>query len=368
MLEVILLTVMALLTAHYVHFITRVRVGLLNLRPSPRSEDEPAVSVVVAARNEERRIARCLDALSRLDYPADRLEVVVVDDGSSDGTAASARAYERREPLVRVLSSDAHGTNKPQGKAAALTVGIAGARGEIILTTDADCVVAPSWARVMVSFFAPSVSMVAGPVLENAGGSFFGKMESLEFLGLVTTGAGLIGAGRPIICNGANLGYRRAAFEAVGGFGGANDDEALMNRIVHRNIGRIVFAADRGAVVETESDNSAWKFFWQRVRWAAKRGHYEDRSIVVTLVLLYLFFLSVLLSVAAIPTEPLLAIPVLVVYGGKLTTDWATLRAGAALFGSEVPALPFIVAELLHVPYIVVAAALGQFVPLQWKK
>ena len=178
-------------------------------------------------------------------------------------------------------------------KPLAIAKGITQAAGEIILTTDADCIAPPRWIEIMVNHFEENVAFVAGPVAEQTSRNFFSKLEQLEFLGLITTAAGLIGSGRPIICNGANLAYRKSAFISVGGFGdngSSNDDESLMNRMVHRNIGKIVFAPESDAVITTRSSNTITSFLRQRIRWANKRGHYEDKSILIyTCLFIFIF-------------------------------------------------------------------------------
>jgi len=141
----------------------------------------------------------------------------------------------------------------------------------------------------------------------------------------------------------------------------------LMNRMVQRNIGRIVFAPESDAVITTQSSNTMISFLQQRIRWANKRGHYEDKSILITLVSLYLFFLSLVLTVLLIPLEQQLLLPVIVAFGGKVIVDYFTLRSGARLFLQRVPIFHFLIAEVLHVPYIVIAAAIGQISSMQWK-
>jgi cellulose synthase/poly-beta-1,6-N-acetylglucosamine synthase-like glycosyltransferase len=222
----------------------------------------------------------------------------------------------------------------------------------------------------MVNHFEEGVVFVAGPVAERDSNTFFAKMEQLEFLGLITTAAGLIGSGRPIICNGANLAYRKDAFATIDGFSAqssSNDDESLMNKMVHRKIGRVVFAPEADAVVTTNSSNTIKTFFRQRIRWANKRGHYEDKSILFTLFGLYLFFASMLMTMVLLFREPKLALPLSVGFCGKILADYFTLHSGARLFRLRIPFFHFLIAEFLHVPYIVIAAAIGQVASMRWK-
>jgi len=113
------------------------------------------VSVVIPAYNEERYLERCLAAQARQTYPADRFEVVVVDNGSTDATAEIAHRFG-----VRVVSEPR------KGVARARQAGFGAARGEIIASTDADTVVPSFWvARIVAHFQAdPALGGVYGPI------------------------------------------------------------------------------------------------------------------------------------------------------------------------------------------------------------
>ena len=118
----------------------------------------------------------------------------------------------------------------------AIRYGIEQSIGDIIVTTDADCIYADDWLSSLVSNFEDSVGFVSGPVEFKDNGNVFSKLQKLEFAGLIFTGAGLIGAGKPTICNAANIAYRKKAFDEVNGFEydmdlSSGDDELLMQKI-----------------------------------------------------------------------------------------------------------------------------------------
>jgi cellulose synthase/poly-beta-1,6-N-acetylglucosamine synthase-like glycosyltransferase len=370
MIEIITLGVLSLSSAYYVYFITRVHIGMLSLRYAQPKNIKPYISVVVAARNEEKDIESCLQSLLKQTYPTNSYEIIIVDDGSTDKTASIVKSFSERFNNIHLLSLMFDSEQKIGRKPIALAKGIAQASGKIILTTDADCIVPPKWIEIMANHFEEGVVFVAGPVAERDAITFFAKMEQLEFLGLITTAAGLIASGRPIICNGANLAYRKDAFTAIDGFNtesSSNDDESLMNKMVHRKIGKVVFAPEADAVVTTNSSNTISTFLRQRIRWANKRGHYEDKSILFTLFGLYLFFASMLMTMVLLFREPQLALPLSVGFCGKILVDYFTLRSGARLFRQRIPIFHFLIAEFLHVPYIVIAAAIGQIASMRWK-
>jgi cellulose synthase/poly-beta-1,6-N-acetylglucosamine synthase-like glycosyltransferase len=116
------------------------------------------VSVVMAVHNEEKVLARKLRNLEDLDYPSNRYEIVVVSDGSTDGTNEILRNHAN--PRLRVLISPQH-----EGKALALNRGVQAARGEIVVFTDARQVIAPDAVRHLVADLAdPSVGCVSGDI------------------------------------------------------------------------------------------------------------------------------------------------------------------------------------------------------------
>lgn len=123
----------------------------------------PDVTIVIAVDNGATTIAACVSSLLAVRYPRERLEVVVVDNGSTDGTLERLRAFGDD---IRVLHEPTRGAS------AARNCGIRGARGELIAFTDADCVVEPGWLAALVAPLGDSlVGVVGGPILSRAGGN-----------------------------------------------------------------------------------------------------------------------------------------------------------------------------------------------------
>jgi biofilm PGA synthesis N-glycosyltransferase PgaC len=367
----ILLTLLLASLAYYLSFLFTVWRGLKHRESSQPTGHSGFVSVIVPARNEEENIRACLEGLLDQDYPEAAYEVVVIDDHSTDRTPQLAREIAeglRSERLSVVSLGDA---NISGGKPGAISHGVRRARGDLILCTDADCIPPRGWISSMVRQFSPGIAFVAGPVLEEPSHSLLSKLQSLEFMGLITTAAGLIEARRPIVCNGANVAYRKSAFEAVDGYGdngGTCDDETLMQRIAARKLGRIAFNHDPGAIVVTSTPRSIREFWTQRKRWAAKRGHYENKAILIRLILLYSLFPLLLAAVIASAFEPRFWVAVAACFVVKTSADYITLREGARMLRQRVSLHQFLIAELLHVPYIAFAGLIGQFGPIRWKE
>ncbi len=355
---------------YYFYFLFRILRGLQKLAFSSPEAENHAVTVIVAARNEEETIENSLRSILAQDYPAHLVEVIVVDDSSTDATVERARRMALKDSRLRILELPPHDSDLGGRKPLAIAKGVNAAQGDIILTTDADCTVKRTWIRSMSGCFGSDTAFVAGPVLEEGGKGFVSEISKVEFLGLITTAAGLIGNQTPIICNGANIAYRRSAFLKVEGYGDKHhfsDDEVLMQRIAQRNLGAILFCAEPGSFASTRSPETLRALWDQRVRWSSKKNHYENKTIVLKLLGLYSFFLILLLASTATIVFPSLIPLVAVIVLAKIAAEGWILLKGNRLFQKGISFFHFMIAEVFHVPYIVFAAFVGQFTSLRWK-
>ena len=160
--ESFILLILAVITALYAGVILWARLGIEKGGESADAEYQPFVSVIVAARNEEQKLPGLMEALMAQTYPMDRLEVIVVDDGSTDKTGDVLKDYKEQWPQLQSLRVDV----TPRGwspKKWALSQGVERANGEIIFTTDADCVPGPGWVwELSRPFRASDVAMAFG--------------------------------------------------------------------------------------------------------------------------------------------------------------------------------------------------------------
>ncbi|HEX2900931.1 MAG TPA: glycosyltransferase [Bacteroidia bacterium] len=329
----------------------------------------PTVSVIVPARNEAANVGDCLRAILAQDYPADRMELILVNDHSEDATVAIARQVAAGHPIFKLL--DLEMQTGAAYKKAAVAKGIAASRGEIIVTTDADCVMGPDWLRTMMAQFDAGTGLVSGPVLLE-GKSIFGQFQALEFMGLIAVGAASIASGSPTMCNGANLAYRRAAYDAVGGFAGidhiaSGDDELLMHKIARLPQFRILFAKDRAAIVRTHAQETWTAFKQQRIRWVSKSRHYERSAITNTLVLSYLAMLGFPVLLMAGFWDARLWWLMLAHLGMKLLAEAAVLVPAAVFFGKLqlLRWLPF--EQAAHIAYVLWVGIAGNRKSYDWK-
>ncbi|HEX2681909.1 MAG TPA: glycosyltransferase [Candidatus Dormibacteraeota bacterium] len=231
------------------------------VRPEVAATFHPSVSVVVPAYNEERVIVRTVESLLAQDYAG--LEVIVVDDGSPDRTAAVVTAAFHGHPAVQVVS-------KPNGgKASALNVGVARAAGDIIVAVDADTVLAPgAIAALVVPLADERVGAVAGNAKVGNRINLVTRWQAVEYvtsqnldrrafaiLNCITVVPGAVGAWR-----------RRLVLEA-GGFsdGTMAEDQDLTLALLRRGW-RIAYAEH--AVAYTEAPDTLAGLSRQRFRWS----------------------------------------------------------------------------------------------------
>ena len=284
MIDIILLAIILILTIHYALFLLKIYFGLDKLNgASQQNIPQEFVSVIIPFRNEEKNILKTYDNLINQNYPKEKFELIFVNDSSDDNSLKILNNLSTQENVFIFSVPNDYSINAHKKRA--IRFGIEKSKGEIVVTTDADCIHKKDWLKNLSKFMDNETGFISGPVEFISDSNLFSKMQRLEFAGLVITGAGLIGSGNPIICNAANIAYRKKVFEEVGGFSyqmslSSGDDELLMQKI-HRDTNyKIKFALDKNAIVSTEANPTLKDFYHQRKRWASKGLFYGDNLLL----------------------------------------------------------------------------------------
>ncbi|MEX0691735.1 MAG: glycosyltransferase [Gemmatimonadales bacterium] len=202
----------------YALIVCVVAIGLLRLPRSRAVPDDeaPRVSVLVACRNEEVDLPRCLAALAQLDYPADHLELILVDDQSTDRTDALLEAFARSRPHVRVLSTGDAPDTGLRAKARGIAWAAHHATGDWLFITDADGAVPPGWVRHMLSGVNDRIGIIGG-MMVGVGGTWPGLVERVSWGYTLPFAFGMAGWGVAFIAVGPNMAVRRSIYVAAGG-------------------------------------------------------------------------------------------------------------------------------------------------------
>ncbi len=200
---------------------------------SEGSKSFPLCTVLVCARDEEDNIERCLQSLDALHYPKERLEVLIVDDKSTDRTPEILEAWKAKMSNLKVLRTGEAVMNL-QGKVNALTQGMDAASGEIVMITDADSTVPPNWVKEYLKYYDENTGMVASVTLLERK-YFFDGVQSIDWSYLLGMACAAANIKIPLSVIGNNISVRRAAYESVGGYRkipfSVTEDHALFEAI-----------------------------------------------------------------------------------------------------------------------------------------
>jgi cellulose synthase/poly-beta-1,6-N-acetylglucosamine synthase-like glycosyltransferase len=349
-----------------------VYTGLNKLKPRAGNEIPPAfVSIIVPFRNESENILNSYNSLINQEYPEEMHEIIFVNDFSTDDSLEKL-VSKNHQDNVKILSVPENYSVNAHKKRA-IRYGIENAKGEIIVTTDADCTHSKHWLKSLLRFMDEKTGFISGPVEFKDGKSLFENLQKLEFAGLVITGAGLIGSGKPTICNAANIAYRKKVYEEVGGFNdqlnlSSGDDELLMQKISKDTSYEVKFAHDRNATVETSANKTVGEFYQQRKRWASKGLFYRDKTLVIKLILIYLFYISLAAQlVLGLTGLDSFLILFLLSISFKIILEYLIISRGAKLYFNRKILSTFPAAEIIHIPYIIIAGISGVFGDYKWK-
>jgi cellulose synthase/poly-beta-1,6-N-acetylglucosamine synthase-like glycosyltransferase len=332
----------------------------------------PFVTVVIAARNEEENIIQCLSDMVLQDYPRDRFEVIVADDHSEDHTVELCRNFidSHRDCAIKLDSA----SGGADGKKAALARAIAVSKGELILSTDADTHHKTGWISSMTGTLATgNHQMVLGPVALESGKGLFCKIQAAEFLGIMGITAGSAALGLPLMCNGANLLYRKAAYEEAGGFSGnmefASGDDQFLMMVTRKNHGRnsIVFNNQHDSIVLTEASPTLKEFLRQRIRWVSKSRGYSDPVVIASGIVTYLLNALLLAGLIAGCFNASLLYITLFCFGLKAAGDLLVVWPMSAFFRQRWLILMFLPAQVFQVVYVTFTGLAGLIVPYRWK-
>ena len=353
------------------------RLPILDFKPATK------ITVIIPARNEEENITDLLDSIYNQSYPKDLFEVLVVDDHSTDKTAAIVNSYaDKNIKLISLKDFVSDELNSYKKKA--IEIAIAQSTGELIVTTDADCFAKENWLQTIAAFYEQyDPAFIAAPVAIDCSNKFIEFFQGLDFMTLQGITGASVHKKIHSMCNGANLAYTKKAFEEVNGFAGVDhiasgDDMLLMHKIYKLHPDKVMFLKSKEAIVQTSPVNSVKEFFNQRIRWASKADKYDDKRIFVVLLLVYLInlLLVVLPAIAIFYNVQYSMFNVqcsiwtvwLLLLSVKTITELIFLYPVSKFFGKQQMLWLFPLMQPFHIVYTVIAGWLGKFGSYSWKE
>ena len=334
----------------------------------------PNISVIVAARNEEKNIPLLMEALIRQNYPINKYEIIIVNDRSLDDSRSLIESYQLNNNNIHLINIE----KTPLGwgnKKWALTQGIESARSDIILQTDADCIPHENWLQTMGTYFEnPNIGFVCGASPLTHSDFLLNRLFQMESLIQEAVNAGSIKNKLIVSCTGRNIAFRKELFNAINGYIGnehilSGDDDLLLQKFALNTNQLIDYSIDSNSLVESPAPSNFKIFLKQRLRFASKGLlYYQTETTLEMKYILILLFLVNCLFIWSIGNLFIIGsliylIPVFIkmladfllsyIFINKLNKDWSLIS--------------YLILTILHPFYVVIIGALGPLIKVNWK-
>ena len=323
-------------------------------------ENLPTVSVIIALHNEEKNAASLINSLKKQSF--NNFELVMVDDFSTDKTLKILEENIAGFSNAKIIALPSH-----KGKKRAISEGITHSEGELIITTDADCTHAEHWIESIVAFYLETkADLISAPVRMKGNDTLFDGLQETEFMSLNASGAGAVGAGKPIMCNAANMAFTREAWQKSQTklkFETASGDDVFLLLYIKKQGGKICFLKNPDAIVTTGTKQNMNSFFQQRVRWSGKAKYYSDKHIIFTSVMIFGINLCQILLLFLSFINPGFAFIFMVLFLLKFVADFLFLKSVNGFYRIEKLFSKSLLLSVVYPYYILLTAVFSFFTP-----
>ncbi|MBN1603034.1 MAG: glycosyltransferase [Chitinispirillaceae bacterium] len=342
--------------------------GLFKLRRET-SDIEHTFSVIIAVHNEERSLEACLDCCINQNYSSEKYEIIIADDRSTDSTPDIVERYCKKFTNVKYVrvEQDEPAVPKKTALAKALRIAV----GEIILSTDGDCLQGQGWIAAMNRNFTERVGMVIGHVGYFKPGNVWEGIDALDYCSHRALGAAFIGVNSVYTCTAANMAYRKVVYDAnVEGFAQLKVRPAEDNYLLHctRNSGyAIAVATDPGSIVETAGARDFSHFMQQRFRWAAYGGNITTTGVKLFFIPALFFYVMLWTGFAATIFSPLIAPFLLLAIAGKSVVEFMLIARYVSIYRIGYMLRYFIPLSIVHPVFAPLVAIWGNLFSFTWK-
>jgi len=357
----------------YVPAIGWLILGALRLSRFQYSDAKPITkfSIIIPFRNEEMNLDALLQSIDALAYPRDLFEVILVNDASEDKGEFIIGEYAKKNnlPLTILQNNRISGSPKKDAIRKAMEV----VSHEWIISTDADCELPKNWLRCYDQLIRKEVpNMVCGPVVYKRNNSLLGQYQFLDGLSLQGVTLGSFGWKQPLLCNGANLAYKKSVFEAVEGFKSndhiaSGDDIFLLEKIQSHYPNTVYYLNSKNAVVLTKPEDNWSQVVRQRIRWASKTSKQKNTQSKILGIVVFISNLAFLCSFGLFAWDSNTIYFFLMTICFKIAIDFTFLRVTSQLLNKSFSFLQFlnnIIIYPLLTLWIVFHSFTGNY---QWK-
>jgi len=334
----------------------------------------PKISIIVAARNEELNIGFLLNCLISQEYPKEKIEFIIINDHSDDKTSQIIKDFIKKDKRILLIESK----NIPDGispKKWALKQGVDQSTGEILLFTDADCILGPQWSKKISSTFNNlNVGMVLGPSPLGISNNFWSKAIYVDSIALDAIMFASAIKGIPMTASGRNLAIRKEVFDLINGYESVNkfisgDDDLIMHLINDKGY-KILPCIHQDVIVKSPAPESLLSFIKQRLRFASKGSSYYILNYIrwdfkFSLILIFITNIAVFSCQLnfIIYQQLIWLIPWLI----KIFFDLFFIKSYLNILKIKINSYVYFFNSLWHPLYILIFGSLGSFIKIDWK-
>ena len=336
--------------------------------------DELPVTVIVIARNEEKNIGNFILSVFNQDYVRSQIQLIVVDDNSSDNTSFVISNFMHSHPDFDIEQIRLDKSKGEFSKKTGISKAILSAKNEFIVCSDADCIHSKKWLGAMVSALNNAgAKYVTGPVIYRGAFSFMEDLLNIELSSLIGITAGAIYRNTPIMSNGANMAFCKSAFLEVDGYKGnehilSGDDLFLLLKMNQAFPNAIDFVKSNEALVFTQMPKTIMEFIHQRVRWASKTKRVRNKFILWNGFLILATNMVFLISLILYATHQLNGLFALIIIFPKLIIDIALSSSVLAFFKMRNKIILIPILALIYPVYLLVIGMLSIRGKFLWKE
>lgn len=355
-------TISLSLTLFYVLLLTHYARLWDKIQPFESAQEMPSVSIVIAFRNEIDSLPNLLNSLQNLNTEKAEVKLYFINDHSTDDSVKCIKEFSLKFPYDIIHLKETFGKKAAIQKAWELV------DSQVIIHTDADCILSPNWLNEMVKPFGnEDIQFVSGPVRYVLEHRFFFKLLQLDFASLIAIGAAHIQWGKPMICNGANLAYRKTAMQSIqlNEKYSSGDDVFLMQSISSSFPNSIAFVKHQDAIVNSEPPSTLKSALHQRMRWASKNTAYSSRTNTSILALTWFFNVLILFNLLCISRIGVVLALFMVVL--KMYVEINLYNKISPFFAIR-NWIPYnFVGQIIHIPYMAMVPIISKLFKYKWK-
>jgi len=374
------ITIISISGLLYIMYIENFRSGLARIKNdlfNIKNDDLPKVTVIIPARNEEKFIAATINSVLNQNYPETLLDIIAVDDRSTDTTPVIMDNLARLNKNLSVIHINEVSKNISPKKNAILTA-VRSTENEIIITTDGDCLHDRNWVRSMISPLQndknENVGIVAGlTVFDKPDMDLFEEiwqnMQFIDYISHSLIAAGSIGNGRAFTANGSNLLITKSLYQKEENSLRselASGDDFFIIQVAQESNYRLRFVCNRESIVKSYPADSLKGLIDQRSRWASKASYASDFVLYFALNT-FVFYAGILTAVFLTSFGKISPWILLVLFMIKLIPETLFLVYGFGKFGLDFKLRYYLPLQLFHIPFNLFAAIKGKYFGFEWK-